>query len=300
MSAISNQINEQSLNGIITLSDGVLNIENGVISAVDKIETTELNSDIVIANTANVGTLDVGNLNVNKLNAGNVLSNQVYSTNSAGYSLTTSYLNSLLLRTNDSIIKNCSINSANIINGIIQDANIISLETIIMNCTGASIRALDIIDTFNLIPAGTIQMTVINSISPPDGWLYCRGQQVSKTIYNRLWLAIGDTYGDFGVNFGLPNFQGCFLRGFNSTGSAISGYNTGNIGSYQIDQMRQHTHSLTIRNPSTVQSVQSGINNAADNSTVTRDTSTGTDNRGFALGTETVPYHSMVNYLIKY
>jgi microcystin-dependent protein len=145
-------------------------------------------------------------------------------------------------------------------------------------------------------------MTVVNSLTPPDGWLYCRGQQVNKVTYNRLWLAIGDTYGDFGSNFGIPNFRGVFLRGFNDagpTGSFFNGYTTGNIGAFAIDQMRQHTHTLVQRNPSAVQAVQGGVNNAADNSTVTGTTSTGTDNRGFSLGAETAPYNTCVNYLIK-
>ena len=51
MSYTSNQINSQSLNGIISLSDGVLNIEDGIISNIQQLNVignSELDGDLIV------------------------------------------------------------------------------------------------------------------------------------------------------------------------------------------------------------------------------------------------------------
>ena len=51
MSYTSNQVNSQSLNGIISLSDGVLNIEDGVISNIQLLKVvgdSELDGNLVV------------------------------------------------------------------------------------------------------------------------------------------------------------------------------------------------------------------------------------------------------------
>lgn len=51
MSYTSNQINSQSLNGIISLSDGVLNIEDGIISNIQQLKVvgnSELDGDLIV------------------------------------------------------------------------------------------------------------------------------------------------------------------------------------------------------------------------------------------------------------
>ena len=51
MSYTSNQINSQSLNGIISLSDGVLNIEDGIISNIQSLKVvgdSELDGNLIV------------------------------------------------------------------------------------------------------------------------------------------------------------------------------------------------------------------------------------------------------------
>ena len=65
---------------------------------------------------------------------------------------------------------------------------------------------------------------------PPAGWLYCRGQNISRNLYSRLYSTIGATYGsgDGRLTFGLPDLRGRVIAGVESMGdSASSGRITG-------------------------------------------------------------------------
>jgi microcystin-dependent protein len=59
-----------------------------------------------------------------------------------------------------------------------------------------------------IMPAGTVTQTA--RITAPTGWLLCEGQAVSRTIFARLFDAIGTTYGtgDGSTTFTLPNLRG--------------------------------------------------------------------------------------------
>lgn len=87
------------------------------------------------------------------------------------------------------------------------------------------------------VPVGGIVMYAADGASPPDGFLYCRGQAVSRTTYSALFSIIGTTYGagNGSTTFNLPNLQQRFPLGkaANGTGATIAG--TGGA----ID----HTHS---------------------------------------------------------
>ena len=63
------------------------------------------------------------------------------------------------------------------------------------------------------IPAGTLIAHASNYNL--DGYLLCNGAVVSRTMYPKLFAAIGTYYGagDGSNTFNLPNFQGCFLQG---------------------------------------------------------------------------------------
>lgn len=65
--------------------------------------------------------------------------------------------------------------------------------------------------------AGEIKMWAGNEI--PRGWLLCDGSEVSKTIYPKLYEAIGDLWGTpaSSSNFMLPNLNGKVPVGYNST-----------------------------------------------------------------------------------
>jgi len=309
MSYTSNQINQQSLNGILSITDGYITIEDGEISGASKITATEINSDLLISATANIGTLGVGNLYVNKLTSSNIMSNQNYSTLGATYSFSTGYLNSGLLQCNNAVIQKASIQdlTANITaqNINIENANITSANITSANINTSNITTLNILDSLNIIPAGMIMPTVSTNVLAPIGWLFCRGEAVSRTTYNRLFLVIGTIYGtgDGSTTFNLPNFQGAFLRGLNYTGTSnIAGYTTGQIGAFVADKTREHTHDIYIVEPGQNKQVDDTIKTTTvQNNVVTiASTANGKDNRGQALGSETVPYHTMVNYLIKY
>lgn len=157
------------------------------------------------------------------------------------------------------------------------------------------------IEAAERIPTGCIQSYV--GASAPTGWLLCHGGTVSRTTYADLYAVIGDKFGegDGSTTFDLPDLRGRFLRGWdNSAGNdpdsgsrtAIdgnSGASTGdNIGSYQSDQFKSHTHSL---NAGTAQAV---LTPGGNNIPTLPSTS------GAAGGNETRPVNVYVNYIIKY
>lgn len=57
--------------------------------------------------------------------------------------------------------------------------------------------------------------------TPPDGWLVCNGQAVSRVDYEDLFDVIGVTFGagDGATTFNLPDMQGMFVRGWNGESS---------------------------------------------------------------------------------
>ena len=63
------------------------------------------------------------------------------------------------------------------------------------------------------IPAGMIAF--FHATTPPEGWLPCNGQNVSRTTYANLFSVIGTTYGsgDGSTTFTLPNLHHRFLEG---------------------------------------------------------------------------------------
>lgn len=91
-------------------------------------------------------------------------------------------------------------------------------------------------------PSGAIMAYGANPGSPPSGWLYCRGQQVSRSgATANLWNAIGTTYGagNGSSTFNLPDLRGEFLRGLDSGRGVVTGRA---MGSRQVDAFRSHNH----------------------------------------------------------
>ncbi len=70
---------------------------------------------------------------------------------------------------------------------------------------------------------------------PPEGWLVCDGQEVSRQTYARLFAKIGTTFGegDYEETFNLPDLRGVFVRGWDEERE---------FGSQEDDQMQGHTH----------------------------------------------------------
>jgi microcystin-dependent protein len=81
-------------------------------------------------------------------------------------------------------------------------------------------------------------VTAFAMASPPEGWLECNGQQVSRTTYARLFAKIGTAYGagNGGTTFNLPNLQDEFIRGWNHSRG---------LGSTQESAFQNHIHNFT-------------------------------------------------------
>ncbi len=91
------------------------------------------------------------------------------------------------------------------------------------------------------LPAGTLLMYA--AATAPEGYLLANGQAVSRTIYEDLFAAIGNTYGpgDGFTTFNLPDLTNRFPLG----GSTVGG--TGGAASVTLttDELPAHTHTGT-------------------------------------------------------
>ena len=97
-----------------------------------------------------------------------------------------------------------------------------------------------------LVPAGTVSQTARST--EPTGWLFCQGQNVSRTTYASLFSAIGTTYGtgDGVTTFALPNLQGKVPVGKDSgTFSALGATGGAETVTLTSSQIPAHTHSGT-------------------------------------------------------
>ena len=75
------------------------------------------------------------------------------------------------------------------------------------------------------IPTGMIAF--FHATTPPEGWLACNGQNVSRTTYANLFNVVGTKYGagDGSTTFTLPNLHHKFLEGTTTTsevGNSVS------------------------------------------------------------------------------
>lgn len=98
-------------------------------------------------------------------------------------------------------------------------------------------------EDFNIVPAGCIMMWARNIVTPPDGWLYCDGQAVSRTQYARLFAVITTTYGngDGSTTFNLPD-----LRGRSPLGVNTDPFGTGLSNRNIAAKDGAETHTLTV------------------------------------------------------
>lgn len=92
------------------------------------------------------------------------------------------------------------------------------------------------------LPAGFV--SAFAGGSAPTGWLECNGASIAVASYPDLHTAIGYTYGGSGASFNLPDLRGEFIRGWvnSRSGHPDSGRTR---GTYQADEYKSHTHSLT-------------------------------------------------------
>ena len=148
-------------------------------------------------------------------------------------------------------------------------------------------HAADSLTHRQLVPPGAI-MAFARS-TPPEGWLECKGQAVSRTTYAALFAAIGTTFGagDGSTTFNVPDLRGEFIRGWDHGRGVDAGRA---FGSAQADALRSHNHTYTRPAYSSSWGPGGGkgwVETAAD---VT----------GSTGGTETRPRNIALMYCIKY
>lgn len=182
------------------------------------------------------------------------------------------------------------------------------------NLTTGSIDAALIPDMIK-IPVGTI--VAYAATTPPSGWLLCDGSAISRTTYSALYSIVSTTWGqgDANTTFNLPDLRGRFLRGVNGSATLpgtstlvdpdadarinlspdISGGATGNdVGSYQSDELRSHTHDITLPQAGLV------INYGSQDNALHGALPTKTYSTLATGGIETRPQNAYVNFIIKY
>ena len=78
-------------------------------------------------------------------------------------------------------------------------------------------------NTLLRVPSGCVMPFA--GATPPDGWLLCYGQAVSRTSYSDLFAAIGTTYGagDGSTTFNLPDLRGRVAAGKDDMGGSAAG-----------------------------------------------------------------------------
>lgn len=95
------------------------------------------------------------------------------------------------------------------------------------------------------LPVGTIVPYAggMGGAPPPEGWLFCRGQQVSRSVYSALFSIIGTQYGTGdGVNtFHLPDPRGRVL-GFPDEGmERLTAYSMDSVAAGGVGGEERHT-----------------------------------------------------------
>jgi microcystin-dependent protein len=112
----------------------------------------------------------------------------------------------------------------------------------------------------HVFPAGDVVPTGAMLLWPSDTapnskWLFCRGQQVSRTTYTALFQIFGTTYGagDGSTTFNLPDLQQRFPLGkaaagtgssLGNTGGAIDHTHTGPSHTHSISTEADHSHTV--------------------------------------------------------
>jgi len=138
----------------------------------------------------------------------------------------------------------------------------------------------------------------------PVGFLLCDGSVINRNTYSDLFAEIGTAWGsgDGSTTFAIPPCEGVGLRGV-ANGSALdpdrasrvvtgSGGNTGdNVGTYQADEFKSHTHSIAAYFGSVVTAGHPHVGDQSFHSNF---------NTGAAGGNETRNKNVYVHYIIKY
>jgi len=153
-------------------------------------------------------------------------------------------------------------------------------------------------------PAGKISVYSGLASNIPAGYLLCNGQAVKRKGYNRLFKAVGTTYGvgDGSTTFNVPELRGYFIRGLNESGSGEDPSRA--LGSTQQDGVGPHAHEGDPSGAEYGHFHPTGsdlIEANATPSATTREVSFGTETglAGTDIIAETRPVNKAFHYIIK-
>lgn len=138
----------------------------------------------------------------------------------------------------------------------------------------------------SIIPTGIVLS--FSGRVPPIGFFICDGSRLLIEDYPDLFKIIGEIYGNDGIYFYLPDFRGCFLRGYKSGESA-------ELGVFQDHALQSHTHTYIAPNTNNMPRGDDRTNCV----TYTLSPQTSAPN-GCNVANETRPKNYSVNYIIKY
>jgi microcystin-dependent protein len=158
------------------------------------------------------------------------------------------------------------------------------------------------------LPIGTIMIWAGDPNALPPTWRVCNGTQLKKTDYAELYGTLGTRWdNDNGYSadfFSIPDLRGVFLRGVNDDRN--DGYHDPNVdkrvrlkgdstismdsaGSYQKDDLKEHTHNF-----------MAGGGSSGPRDAVSIDTRHEYQRGTYATGgQETRPVNAYVYYIIK-
>ncbi len=144
----------------------------------------------------------------------------------------------------------------------------------------------------HLVPTGGVFYFAAST--PPPGYLECDGAAISRTEYADLFAITGTTYGsgDGSTTFNLPDLRGQFIRGFDNGANVDPGRS---FGSSQNDDIKSHSHSITIQSTDEFGFVNQARFSRSDSSVANFPAET--DSTG---GTETRPKNVALLPCIKY
>ena len=145
-----------------------------------------------------------------------------------------------------------------------------------------------------IMPVGAL--TAYASSTPPQGWLLCNGQTVSRTIYARLFHVIGTTYGvgDGSTTFTLPDVRNRKITMASTTGNIAQ---TGGEANHTLltAELAAHTHTLpdtdSVTNGTAALRTNDGSGNAG---------SLATDSAGSGTAHNVLDPYMAMYYLIRY
>ena len=194
----------------------------------------------------------------------------------------------------------------------------------------------NLLGTSTTVPVGKTTTSFIGLIVPygassaPSGFLLCDGSAVSRTTYAALFGVISTTWGtgDGSSTFNVPDLRATFLRGAGDQTYSSKAFSGGSLGAKTKDKIHGHGHFFRTGNAYGATDTDSidralmggstSFSSDASDLTITGSTSnqfaggvteptlfiddvTSSDDYSAPdVGSETVPFNTAVQYIIKF